>query len=44
MLVQPTDTQEAENEWPISSSVIAFTLRVETPCMYISVSAAISAF
>jgi hypothetical protein len=27
---------EAEKEWPHSSSVIAFTFRVETPCTYIS--------
>jgi len=30
---------EAEKLWPHSSSVIAFTLRVETPCSYISASA-----
>ena len=29
--------------WPHSSSVIALTLRVETPCTYISASAATSA-
>ena len=34
---------EAEKLWPHSSSVIAFTLRVETPCTYISASAATSA-
>ena len=28
--------EDAENEWPQSSSVIALTLRVETPCTYIS--------
>jgi hypothetical protein len=35
--------EEAEKLWPHSSSVIAFTLRVETPCTYISASAATSA-
>jgi hypothetical protein len=34
---------EAEKLWPHSSSVIALTLRVETPCTYISASAATSA-
>jgi hypothetical protein len=34
---------EAEKLWPHSSSVIAFTLRVETPCTYISASATTSA-
>jgi hypothetical protein len=34
---------EAEKEWPHSSSVIAFTFRVETPCTYISASVATSA-
>ena len=31
---------EAEKLWPHSSSVIALTLRVETPCTCISASAA----
>jgi hypothetical protein len=35
---------EAEKLWPHSSSVIALTLRVDTPCTYISASAATSAF
>jgi len=35
--------EEAEKLWPHSSSVIAFTLRVETPCTYISASAATNA-
>src|SRR5205814_5753333 len=35
--------EEAEKLWPHSCSVIAFTLRVETPCTYISASAATSA-
>jgi hypothetical protein len=35
--------EEAEKLWPHSSSVIAFTFRVETPCTYISASAATSA-
>jgi len=35
---------EAEKLCPHSSSVIAFTLRVETPCTYISASAATKAF
>jgi hypothetical protein len=34
---------EAEKLWPHSYSVIAFTLRVETPCTYISAKAATSA-
>jgi hypothetical protein len=34
---------EAEKLWPHSSSVIALTFRVETPCTYISASAATSA-
>jgi hypothetical protein len=34
----------AEKLWPRSSSVIALTLRVDTPCTYISASAATSAF
>jgi len=34
----------AEKLWPQSSSVIALTLRVDTPCTYISASAATSAF
>jgi hypothetical protein len=34
---------EAKKLWPHNSSVIAFTLRVETPCTYISASAATSA-
>ena len=34
---------EAEKLWPHSSSVITFTLRVETPCTYISARAATSA-
>src|SRR5215831_6818901 len=34
---------EAEKLWPHSSSVIAFTLRVETPCTYISANAATGA-
>jgi hypothetical protein len=35
--------EEAEKLWPHSSSVMAFTFRVETPCTYISASAANSA-
>src|SRR5688572_25073825 len=35
---------EAAKLWPHSSSVIAFTLRVDTPCTYISTSADTSAF
>jgi hypothetical protein len=35
---------EAEKAWPTSSSVTCFTFRVETPCTYISASAATSAF
>jgi hypothetical protein len=35
--------EEAEKPWPHSSSVIAFTFRVDTPCTYISASAATSA-
>ena len=35
---------EAEKLWPHSSSVIAFTLRVDTPCTYLSASAATRAF
>src|SRR5213080_1259180 len=35
--------EEAEKLWPHSSSVIALTLRVETPCTYISANAATSA-
>ncbi len=34
----------AENVWPHSSSVIAFTFRVDTPCTYISANALTSAF
>ena len=34
---------EAEKAWPHSSSVIALTFRVETPCTYISASVATSA-
>jgi hypothetical protein len=34
----------AEKLWPQSSSVIALTLRVDTPCTSISASAATSAF
>ena len=34
---------EAEKAWPHSSSVIAFTFLVETPCTYISASVATSA-
>jgi hypothetical protein len=34
------EIEEAEKAWPHSSSVIAFTLRVETPCTYISASVA----
>jgi hypothetical protein len=34
---------EAGKAWPQSSSVIAFTFRVETPCTYISASVATSA-
>ena len=34
---------EAEKLWPHSSSVMALTLRVETPCTYISASVATSA-
>ena len=37
------ETAEAEKAWPHSSSVIALTLRVETPCTYISASVAASA-
>ena len=35
---------EAEKECPQSSSVMALTLRVETPCTYISARAPTSAF
>src|SRR5437763_12085537 len=35
--------EEAEKLWPHSSSVIAITFRVDTPCTYISASAATSA-
>ena len=35
---------EAEKLWPQSSSVMALTLRVETPCTYISASAETRAF
>jgi len=35
---------EAEKLCPHNSSVIALTLRVETPCTYISANAATSAF
>jgi hypothetical protein len=35
---------EAEKACPHSSSVIAFTFRVDTPCTYISASAATNAF
>jgi hypothetical protein len=35
---------EAEKLWPHSSSVITLSLGVETPCTYISASAATSAF
>ena len=34
---------EAEKLWPHSSSVIAFTFRVDTPWTYISANAATSA-
>jgi hypothetical protein len=34
----------AEKLWPHNSSLIALTLRVDTPCTYISASAATSAF
>jgi len=34
---------DAEKLWPHSSPVIAFTLRVDTPCTYISANAATSA-
>ncbi|ESY74123.1 hypothetical protein X743_10260 [Mesorhizobium sp. LNHC252B00] len=37
-------TVEAEKTWPHNSSVTAFTLRVETPCTYISTSADTNAF
>jgi hypothetical protein len=37
-------TAEALNSWPQSSSVIAFTRRVDTPCTYISIRAATNAF
>jgi hypothetical protein len=37
------EMEEAEKAWPHSSSVIAFTFRVETPCTYISASVATSA-
>jgi hypothetical protein len=33
---------EAEKEWPHSSSVMALTFLVETPCTYISASVATS--
>ena len=36
--------EDAENSCPHSSSVTAFTLRVETPCTYISTNADTSAF
>ena len=35
--------EEAEKLWPHNSSVIALTLRVETPCTYISANAATKA-
>ena len=35
--------EEAEKLWPHSSSVIALTFRVETPCTYISANAATNA-
>lgn len=35
---------EAQNSWPQSSSAIAFTRRVDTPCPSISISAATRAF
>jgi hypothetical protein len=35
---------ETEKLWPQSSSVIAFTFRVDTPWTYISASAATRAF
>ena len=34
----------AEKLWPQSASVTAFTLRVETPCTYISASVPTKAF
>jgi hypothetical protein len=34
---------QAEKAWPHSSSVIALTLRVDTPCTYISASVATKA-
>jgi hypothetical protein len=35
--------EDAEKLWPHNSSVIALTLRVETPCTYISANAATNA-
>ena len=35
---------ETEKLWPHNSSVMDLTLRVDTPCTYISASAATSAF
>ncbi|ESZ54503.1 hypothetical protein X728_31205 [Mesorhizobium sp. L103C120A0] len=37
------EIDEAEKAWPHSSSVIALTLRVDTPCTYISASVATKA-
>ena len=36
--------EEAEKLWPHNASVTALTLRVETPCTYISASVPTSAF
>jgi hypothetical protein len=38
------EIEDAEKACRINSSVIALTLRVDTPCMYISVNAATNAF
>ncbi|ESY32740.1 hypothetical protein X749_03195 [Mesorhizobium sp. LNJC391B00] len=37
------EIDEAEKAWPHSSSVNAFTLRVDRPCTYISASVATKA-
>lgn len=43
--IQPlVDRAEAEKACPTNSSVTCFTFRVETPCTYISASAATNAF
>jgi len=41
--IHVSEIDEAEKAWPHSSSVIALTFRVETPCTYISASVATSA-